>query len=63
MMIAIIDPTVPRRGCIVDWLVVRRGSRREPGKGYDYFGPQEPSGAFPASEPTPIATGCDTMPL
>ncbi len=28
-----------------------------------YDGPQVPSGALPAAEPTPIATGCDTMPL
>jgi hypothetical protein len=28
----------------------------------DYCGPQVPSGALPAAEPTPIATGCDDMP-
>jgi hypothetical protein len=39
-----------------------RGSRHD-AENYDYFGPQEPSGALPDSEPTPIATGCDTMPL
>jgi hypothetical protein len=40
-----------------------RGEQTRTSRTKVYDGPQEPSGALPAAEPTPIATGCDTMPL
>jgi hypothetical protein len=60
-MIALLIPRFPAR------VHPRRASglpgEQTPSGVFDYFGPQEPSGAFPAAEPTPIAAGWDTMPL